>query len=132
MVNFYPQRRGSKKSDKTILSEGKGRRQNAKTLVAYVKHKLGLSEKFDYDAFVKRTRLLGDLLYAHKIEHFCLGKKPNEVDFDPQKRKKVAWVSEGKPTTTIEEAQNVAPSLVPQRALSPSPVKLITPEKHRQ
>ena len=102
-------KKGSKKRDKTILSEGKGRRQNAKTLVAYVKHKLGLSEKFDYDAFVKRTRLLGDLLYARKIEHFCQGKTPNEVDFDPQNRKKVAWVSEGKPTTTIEP-QNVAPS----------------------
>ena len=37
-------KKGSRKSDKTILSEGKRRRQNAKTLVAYVKHKLGLSE----------------------------------------------------------------------------------------
>ena len=38
-------KKGSKKSDKTVLSEGKGRKQNAKTLVAYVKHKLGLSLK---------------------------------------------------------------------------------------
>ena len=42
-------KKGLKKPDKPVLSEGKRRRQNAKKLVAYVKHKLGLSEKFDYD-----------------------------------------------------------------------------------
>ena len=93
-----------------------GRTSNGQKMVDYVKQKLGIYSKFDKAEFLKKSRLLGDLLYAHKQERLLINMNNNSTNYVGDKNivkynsnnnnnnnnnKKQAW---------IENVNNAAPS----------------------